>query len=162
MNRVNDFDHLVFRNFAVRQNRQVSDPEANGLGHPGANRRGHHQHGRVALFFNRTGTGAQRAEKPLRQARLEHHVLVRAGLLQHVVQQLFQSRVQGDHGQAVFVVHQALHDHATELGPDDGGQLIRVLRAGAGLGQRLNDGAHVADRHRLAQHVLQRAGDHAQ
>ena len=72
---------------------------------------------------------AQSGKQALGQAGLEHHGLARLALLDHVVQQLFQSGVQGDDRKAVLVVQQALADHATELGADQGGEQFRVLGA---------------------------------
>ena len=79
-------------------------------------------------------------------------------LLQDVVQQLLQTGVQGHHRQGVLLVNQALHDHASQPRAHQRGQLVRVLGSGADLGERLNNGAHVAYRHAVIEQALQGSG----
>ena len=64
--------------------------------------------------------------------------------------------------QAVVAVDEVLHDHATQLGTHDGSELFGVLGTGAGFGQSFGNRAHIADRDRLLQQVLQSTGQDAQ
>ena len=68
--------------------------------------------GRMAFVFHGARSHAQGIEQVFGQTGLQNHGLAGLALLQHVVQQLLQTGLQGHDGQIAGLVHQALHDHA--------------------------------------------------
>ena len=113
-------------------------------------------------FFNSPRAIAQSTEQTLSQAWFHGNALARGGLLQNVVYQLFKARVQRHDRQAVGVVHQTLNNHATQLRTNQSGQLLWLLCAAGHFRQCFGNGAHVTNRHRFVQQVLQGARHHAQ
>ena len=81
---------------------------------------------------------------------------------ERIREQLFEVGLERDDRQLGRHARDVLHDLATERDANLRLQLLRVLGAGRVLGERLDDRAHVLERHALGEQALQRAHDCAE